>query len=138
MGVVIPNIISILKEQHAQIKKLVFCDNCKNSGHCYIESVYRLARLSNGYCSAGQKVSEKDDKKFMDLISQLENIDKAENENELLQLANKELRMQNRILKHLVQCKNCTNHKNCDAEDELVRKQATEFFCCVGSGKDVK
>ena len=136
MGVVIPNIIAILKEQNLKIRKLVFWDNCKSSGHCYIESVYQLARLSNGYCSAGEKISEKDDKKFQELIFQLENIDTAENKDELLQLANKELRMQNRILKHLTQCKHCTNHKNCDAEDELVRKQAAEMFCCVGSGKD--
>lgn len=138
MGVVIPNIVSILKEQHEQIKKLVFCNNCKSSGHCYIESVYQLTRLSNGYCSAGEKAFEKDDKKFQDLIFQLENIDNAENEHEILQLANQELRVQNRILKHLTQCKNCTNHKNCDAEDELIRKNATERFCCVGSGKEVK
>ena len=130
------NIISILKEQHAQIKKLTFCSNCISSGHCYIESVYQLVRLTNGYCSAGTKKYEQDDSKFQDLISQLENINSSENRCELLQLANQELRMQNRILKHLVQCKHCTNHKNCDAEDELIRKHADEHFCCVGSNKD--
>ena len=136
MNIVMPNICSILKEQHEKIKKLVFCHNCKNSGHCYIESVYQLARLSNGYCSAGEKAFEEDDTKFQQLIAQLENIDTAENQHELLQKANSELRMQNRILKHLTMCKTCSNHKNCDAEDELIRKNAVEHFCCVGSNKD--
>ena len=135
MSVVLPNIVAILKEQHMRIKKLVFCKNCSSSGHCYIESVYQLARLSNGYCSAGKQIAEQDDSKFWNLIEQLENVQNADN-HELWQLANSELRMQNRILKHLTQCKHCTNHKNCDAEDELVRKNATEMFCCVGSSKD--
>lgn len=137
MSVVISNIISILKEQHSEIEKLVFCKNCKNSGHCYIENVFSFIHLQNGYCGAGvAKSKSKVDTGFQTLISNLENIDNIPNYQEVLQQANHELRMQNRILKHLTQCKHCTNHKNCDAEDELIRKKATEMFCCVGSSKE--
>ena len=133
MGKTTENLIMLLKTQHEQIKKLVFCNNCKSSGHCYIENVFKLVRLQNGYCGAGVARTELEvDVDFQNLISNMENLDNLSNAHEILQQANHELRQQNRILRHLTQCKNCTNHRNCDAEDELIRKQAPAMFCCVG------
>lgn len=45
----------INKQPEVEIPDIVYCKECKQHGHCLVESFFEDSAVKNGYCAAGTR-----------------------------------------------------------------------------------